>query len=216
MRTEDLIDTLISQAVAVRPLSSPFRRAALWLCLASPWVAMIVFVMAPRPDLGMKLSDGRYLIEQGGAVATALLAAFAAFSTGTPGRSRWTPTLPLIPLALWLASLGEGCVTSWLHMGPAGLELHPDWRCFPAIALTGAAPGAAMVMMLRQVAPLTPQLPVALGAHASAALGNAGLRLFHPQDASLMVLVWQFGSVALLTVVGSGVGGRVLRWRHAQ
>ncbi|UEM25182.1 NrsF family protein (plasmid) [Skermanella mucosa] len=41
------------------------------------------------------------------------------------------------------------------------------------------------------------------------------LRLFHAQDASLMVLFWQFGTVALLTAMPCAAGRRILRWRHA-
>jgi hypothetical protein len=38
------------------------------------------------------------------------------------------------------------------------------------------------------------------------------LRLFHEQDASVMVLVWQFGSVVLLASLGALTGRRLLRW----
>jgi len=56
-------------------------------------------------------------------------------------------------------------------------------------------------------------MATALGGLAAAGLGNFGLRLFHPQDSSLMVLVWQMGSVLLLSVL-CGLGGRsLLRWR---
>ena len=57
-----------------------------------------------------------------------------------------------------------------------------------------------------------PCTTVALGGLAAAGLGNFGLRLFHPQDASLMVLFWQFGSVAALTALGALSGRRFLRW----
>ena len=46
------------------------------------------------------------------------------------------------------------------------------------------------------------------------ALGNFGLRLIHAQDAGLMVLVWQFGSVVLMTAMAGCAGKRVLRWRR--
>ncbi len=71
-----------------------------------------------------------------------------------------------------------------------------------------------MAVMLRSGAPLFPHAAVALGALAAAALGNAGLRLFHPIDASLMVLIWQFGSVALLTAIAGCLGQHVHNWRN--
>jgi hypothetical protein len=48
---------------------------------------------------------------------------------------------------------------------------------------------------------------------AATALGAAALRIFHTQDVSLMLLIWQFGSVALLAGVGFFVGRRFLRWQ---
>jgi hypothetical protein len=51
-----------------------------------------------------------------------------------------------------------------------------------------------------------PHAAVALAGLAAAGLGNFGLRLFHAQDASLMVLVWQFGSVAVLTGLAGSAG----------
>jgi hypothetical protein len=70
-----------------------------------------------------------------------------------------------------------------------------------------------MAVMLRRGAPLTPKITTALGGLAAAGLGNFGLRLFHPQDSSLMVLVWQMGSVLLLTLLCGMAGRLLLRWR---
>ncbi|WP_036261736.1 NrsF family protein [Methylocapsa aurea] len=213
MRTNVLIQRLSDQTTPVRRLPPPLRRLVLWLGIAAPSVMIMVAVMSPRPDLIEKLGESRYLLEQGAAVVTALTAAFAAFSAGVPGRPRWPLLLPLAPLALWLGSLGQGCLSNWLSLGPEGLTLQPDWMCLPAIALTGAVPAIAITVMIRRGAPLLPRATVALAALAAAALGNVGLRLFHPQDASLMVLVWQFGSVMLLTTVGCCFGRLLLRWR---
>jgi hypothetical protein len=63
---------------------------------------------------------------------------------------------------------------------------------------------------LRRGVPLAPHLTMLLGAFASLAVGNVGLRLCHPQDAGLIVLVWQFGSVMLLSTLAAWAGRRVL------
>jgi len=67
--------------------------------------------------------------------------------------------------------------------------------------------------MLRRGAPLTPHLMTALGGLAAAGLGNFGLRLFHEQDASLTVLVWQFGTVFMLSALAGWAGHYLLNWR---
>jgi hypothetical protein len=95
----------------------------------------------------------------------------------------------------------------------SGLSLQPDWFCFPAILLVGAIPAIVMVAMLRRGAPLAPHLTATLGGLAAAGLANFGLRLFHTQDASLMVLVWQGGTVLVLTIVAGSIGRLFLDWR---
>lgn len=216
METEDLIRSLAAEATTIRPLRPPWVRVAVWLALAAPYVAAVVFMMSVRPDLPDKLSDVRFVVEQAAALITALTAAFAAFALTIPGRSHRLAFLPLVPFAVWLGALGQGCVDAWFRFGQAGLSLRPDWACFPGIVVVGAVPGILMVVMLRRGAPLRPHLATALGALAVAALGDFGLRLFHSQDASVMVLVWQFGSVVVLAFLAGLIGDRVLGWAHVR
>lgn len=212
MDTEKLIQTLAETAQPVRPLPRPWIRTALWLAIALSYMALVVHVVSPRADLIGKLTEARYLIEQFAALATGIAAAVAAFATTIPGYSRKVLLLPVPPLAVWLGILGQGCVNTWLQFGPNGLSLEPDWYCLPAIILVGAIPAAVMVAMLRRGAPLMPCTTVALGGLAAAGLGNFGLRFFHPQDASLMVLVWQVGSVFVLTCFAGLAGRLLLSW----
>lgn len=213
MDTARLIQALADTAKPVRPLPSPWLRSAKWLAIAVPYMALVVYVMTPRADLATKMGEIRFLIELFAALATGVAAAIAAFATTIPGYSRRIILLPLLPLAFWLGSLGQGCVNSWMASGPNGLSLRPDWFCLPAIILVGAIPAVTMVAMLRRGAPLMPCMTVALGGFAAAGLGNFGLRLFHPQDASVMVLVWQFGSVFALTALAGLMGRYILSWR---
>ena len=215
MDTEQLIARLSAEAHPVNRLGTPLGRALFWLAIATPYVALVVLIMSPRADLASKLNDLQFTVEQGATLVTAILAATAAFSLGIPGRARWMALLPIPGLAVWLGSLAQGCWQAWVRAGTDGLVLRPDFVCFPAIALVGAVPGVAMVAMMRRGAPFAPYLTVALGALAAAALGNFGLRLFHLQDASLMILVWQFGTVAIFSALGSLFGGRLLPWRSA-
>lgn len=209
----DRIIARLAQDAPVRRLPGPAARAALWMSAASISVGAVVYAMSLRPDVGIKLSDARFVIEQLAALLTAGAAAVAAFATTIPGRSRAWIALPAIPLAVWLACIGVGCVSELLN-GSAGFV--SDWQCFPAIAMVGAIPAIAMVAMLRAGAPLLPRTTVALGGLAAAAMGDFGLRLFHPADGGWMVLVWQMGSVAILVWLAGRAGPRLLRWRHLQ
>lgn len=213
MDTEKLIERLAEIGEPVRPLPRPWIRTATWLLVAIPYVALVVFVVSPRADLISKASEWRYVVEQVAALATGMTAATAAFATVIPGYDRKFLFLPVLPVAIWLGSLGQGCVQDWVRFGRDGISLQPDWFCFPAIVLVGAIPAIAIAVMLRRGAPLTPHMTTALGGLAAAGLGDFGLRLFHAQDASLMVLVWQVGTVCILTAAAAWAGRYLLNWR---
>lgn len=212
MRTEDLIDRLAGEAGPVRPLASPLRRALGWLAVALGFALAMVWAIGPRPDLIERLTETRFLFEQGAALATAAAAAVAALALTLPDASRRWRWLPAIPGAAWLGTLGLGCLRDWARMGPDGLRLTPDPDCFFYIALIGSLPIVVLVLMLRQGAPLRPNWTLGLAALAAAAIGNFALRLFHMQDAALMVLVWQVGAVALIAALAALSGRAVLRW----
>jgi hypothetical protein len=213
MDTEKLIGRLAEANEPVEPLPRSWIRTATWLLVAIPYVGLVVYVVSPRSDLIAMMSEWRYVVEQIAALATAITAANAAFATTIPAHSRRVLLSPLPPLAVWVGSVAFGCVESWIELGRVGLLPQPDWFCFPAIVLVGAVPAIAMAVMLRRGAPLTPHLTTALGGLAAAGLGAVGLRLFHVQDASLTLLVWQVGSVCVLTAMAAWTGRYLLDWR---
>jgi hypothetical protein len=213
--TETIVRNLVRESGRTKILPSPEKRTFAWLCLALPFVVLVAFMMGFREDLPQKAVESRYLFEQGAALAVALSAAFAAFWSVVPAAPRWTLFAPLVPIARWLGSLGAGCIQDWAAMGAAGLSISPEWACLPGIAMVGSVPGITMAAMLRRGAPIYPHLGVALGGLAAAAIGNFGLRLFHDADAGIMVLVWQFGTVALWAALAGLFGPHIHSWRHA-
>jgi len=210
VETGKLIRVLAETAGPVRPLARPWRRTVAWLMTAVLYTALVLLVVSPRPDLATKLLEPRFAIEEVAALGTGISAAVAAFTTIIPGYDRRALLLPIIPAFFWLGSLGERCIEQW--MGD-NLTLKPDWFCLPAIVLIGAIPAIVMVAMLRRGAPLTPHLTATLGGLATAGLGNFGLRLFHAQDGSLMVLVWQVGAVLVLAALAGSAGPLLLDWQ---
>jgi len=215
MDTNALIQELANSAAPVRRLPPPSARMLLWLALSVPVLVAVIWLMMPG-DINpiAALADRRFLLEEAVLLVTALAAAFAAFASVVPGYDRRILLIPLVPLAVWLASLGEGCWRNWVALGADGLTLRPDWDCLPPAILIGIVPALAMVMMLRRGAPLLPRISIALGALAVAALANLGLRLFHLGDASVMVLFWHLGGAAVLAGLTALAGRRVLYWRH--
>lgn len=211
--TDALIAALARQARPVRRLPPPGRRVLRWLAVALPVVTVFAALMGLRPDLAERIAEPAFLVPSLAALMTALCAAQAAFASSVPGTPRWMLWLPAGPLAVWIASLGRQCWQAWMTFGPDGIVFRLDLVCLPIIAMIGAVPAAAVVVMVRRGAPLTPRLTASLGALAAAALAYVGLRLVHPQDAAFMVLVWQFGSVAVFASVIGLFGRWLLPWR---
>jgi hypothetical protein len=211
--TKQLIRQLADDANPVRPLARPYTRAAAWLAIAISYIVLILLIMPSRHDVSSKLDDHLFVIEQIAAFATGMAAAVAAFASVIPGYSRRWIVLPVLPLAIWLASLGPGCVQELNQFGIQHLPLQHNPWCLPFIVLFGAIPAIALAVMLRRGAPLTPHLTAALGGLAAAGLANVGVRIIHPEDVSMMLLVWHVGSVMALSAVAGGTGHYFLNWR---
>ena len=215
MDTETLIARLSAEAQPVRPLMPPWRRAAIWLAICVPPLVAVVALHGLSIDAAGFLADQRLLIEELAILATAISAAVAAFASVVPGRSQRWLWLPAIPLAIWLATVGKGCLDDFAALGPAGLRIRVDVECFLPMVMIGTLPAIAIVMMLRGGAPLRPRVTLVLAALATAAVANAGLRLFHAGDISIKVLVWHFGLIGVLLAVAAAAGPTLLPWRKA-
>src|SRR5262249_26047105 len=143
-QTSDLITRLAAQSAPVKRLAAPWLRALVWVAIASPYVALVV-LLGPMPhDLSPIRHDAQFMIEQAATLATAITAAMIAFTSVVPGYNRKLLMLPLLPFAVWLATLGQGCVHDWVRLGAQGLEIHPDWACLPSAAWIGIVPAIAM------------------------------------------------------------------------
>jgi hypothetical protein len=212
VETNKLIERLTTGVGRVRPLAAPWRRTVAWVG-ASIVTTLLVGAFHTTSGGSTGTLDARFVLEEFAIFATAVTAAIAALSSVVPGRDWRLALLPLLPLAIWLATLGQGCAQDWLRLGADGLTLRADWDCGLAALLIGVVPASLMVAMLRRGAPLVPGLALALGALAVASVINLGLRIFHVGDISLMVLVWHFGGVLVATVLARQFGSQVLRWQ---
>jgi hypothetical protein len=212
METESLIKALANRAEPVKRLPHPLPRTVGWFMVTLIYGALAAFVIGLRADLPQRLSEPRFVVELGAALLTSMMAAAAAYGSGSPGRPLWERFAPFPFLALWLGTLGQGCWQDWMQFGDAGLRIVPDLVCFPIIVGISILPGTLMLVMLRDGAPVAPITTVALGTLAAAALSATVLRLTHVSDVSIMVLVWQIGSVALLTGIAALLGRKLLPW----
>jgi hypothetical protein len=215
VETDALIRELADEAQPIRPLAEPWLRALVWLAISAPPVFVVIWWHGLEGKAGMAATaDLRMTIEWLAILATAITAAIAAFSSSVPGASRRWLWVPVVPLAIWLLTVGQGCVEDYRAMGAAAFALRTDSDCYVPTVLAGIIPVAAILAMLRRGAPLVPRVTLALAGLAVAAVVNLAMLLFHVGDISLMVLVWHVGIVAIFAGLAGWAGPRLLTWRY--
>jgi hypothetical protein len=69
-----------------------------------------------------------------------------------------------------------------------------------------------MLLMLRYVALLRSAAAAVAASLAVAAIASTALSLFHPLDASAMILLWNLGTGALLVGLGSAFWEKMFSW----
>jgi hypothetical protein len=210
--TKELIRGLAENAAAVRRPAGPFVRAMIWLAISTAYIGAFALIMPARQDVGSNQRGLPFVVEQAAALLTGITAAIAAFACVIPGHSRKWIALPVLPFAAWMASLGPGCIQELSRLGIQHLPLAHNFWCAPFIVLFGAIPATAITIMLRRGAPLTPHLTAVLGGFAAAGLANVGVRIVHPEDVSVMLLLWHVGSVTALSALAGATGGYFFNW----
>ena len=210
--TPQLIDALVERAAPVRRLRPPLLRAGLWLSLAALVLVLLVAIHGVRMDLTVQLQHPVFVASLAAALLTGVLAAIAVFMVSLPDRSPWWMLLPAPALAAWLTTIGYGCLTDWVSIGPGGVELGETARCFATLVLTSVPLALAMLAMLRYAVLLRAQAVTLTGALAVAAMTSFALALAHPLDASAMILIWNLGTAALITALGGLFGRRLFFW----
>lgn len=210
--TQELIDRLVAGLQPRTRLQRPAIRAALWLAGGLVFVLAVAMWNGIRDDLIDHLaSRPRVAIAWAAAFAVALTAAVAAFNLALPDRDQRWVLLPLPAVALWLATLGYGCLADWWERGAAAVTLGASLHCVQQISITSVPLLASVLLLLRHAAGERPVATAGLAALASAALASVGLTLFHDLDSALMVLVWHGMPVAGIVAIAMIFGRSLFR-----
>jgi hypothetical protein len=214
--TPDLIESLAKQLIPVRRLRPPLLRALCWLAVAALVLGLVVVGQGPRPDLVQRLHRTGFVLGLAAALTTGASASVAAFMLSLPDRSRLCLLLPAPALVSWLSALGYQSLTDWVSLNPGGPSLAEIAQCVATLVLTGLPLSLVLLVMLWRAAPLRPAETAVAGGLAVAGLSTAALSLVDAIDATLMVLVWNLGTMVLLIVLGCLCGRRLLCWAMPQ
>ena len=212
IKTPDLIASLAANATPVRRLRPPVMRAACWLLLAAVVLTLLAVNQGIRPDLVQRLQEPAFAASMAASLLTGVLATIAAFLVSLPDRSRLWLLLPVPALIAWLSNVGYQCLTQWVAIGPDGMSFGEAARCFATLVLTSLPLSLAMLVMLRYAAPLNPTAATFMGSLAVAATTATALSLFHVIDATVMILMWNFGTAVLFLGLAGVFGQKMFRW----
>jgi len=208
--TPQLIDDLVKAADPVRRLRPPLLRAAVWLGFAACVLGLVAVVHGLRSDLAARFHDPVFLAGMAGALGTGILAAVASFRLSLPDASRGWLLLPAPALGLWLSTIGYGCLTDWISIGPDGLRIGDAVRCFAILIMISLPLWIAMLAMLRHAAFLRPAAVSAMVGLAVAAMSMFALALLHNLEATVMILVFNIGIAGLIAGACSLAGRHML------
>src|SRR5688572_31982167 len=107
-----LIGELGDDLKPVRRLPAPWIRASIWLGIVAAVALLLLATRALLPGLGIVGNDPFMLPGAYASLATAVLAAIAAFQLSLPDRSNAWALLPLPALIVWIVLNGLGCLAT--------------------------------------------------------------------------------------------------------
>jgi hypothetical protein len=210
MKTDELIEAIVKDLRPVTPLAHPARRATAWLVGSALYCAALA-LYSGGAQIAVVLFEVRLWLPQAAAFATASIAAFAAFASVVPGHpQRLGPWVFISAAAAWIATLLASTPPNGGLAHLAGAR--EEWECVRFIAIGGALPLAALVLMLRRGAPLQSRATAALAAVAAGALLSVGACVARPHDDGAVTLFWHGGAIAAIALVCVAAAGTVFTW----
>ena len=212
MRTDELIDRLGRDVTVAQPLPAPGIRTAMWTVWAVSFLIVVVVMMFAVMSSAGVPPTALYLVQQGAALVTGIMAARAAFASVIPGSKNRMWVLPATGAAVWGVSLLWAGVSDLQAYGTLGVTSQSDWPCVVSMTLSGLVVGSPLVWMLRRGAPLTPGLTAFLAALAALSFANIEACLTRPHTFALTVLLWHGGTLAAVAALCALTGRRWLRW----
>ena len=213
MDTDRLIETLSADLPPV-PRHAARTRIALGVAAASVGVlVLIAATLGFRPDLDLAMLGAMFWMKLAytGSLALFALAALPTLTRpeGRPPRWLWLLTLPVAVLGLIAAhELATMPSDDWVAMW-----FGASWRvCSPLIALFALPIAAALIAVVRRLAPTRLRATGAVIGLASGAVAATIYSLHCPEAGAAFVLTWYSLGIAIVAVLGALLGPRVLRW----
>ncbi len=209
IRTSDLIQSLAANVAPVRRLRPPLVRAALWLLFAAVVLGLLTVSQGLRPNFAERMRETTFAISMIASLLTGVLATIATFLLSLPDRSRLWFLLPVPALVIWLSNVGYQCFAGWVSVPPGAVTPEVAGSCLATLLLTSLPLSLVLFVMLRYTAALRPTSVILMGSLAVSAITAVALSMFHPIDATVMILGWNLGTAALFAGLAALFGRRI-------
>ena len=207
------IARLVRSATPVTPLEPPSVRLARWAISSTALVLLSVVILGVRSDVAAQMMNGWFIARATATLAIGVTAAIVAFFMSVPGvePSRPARAVPLTACLAWAVML-VGTIAATRSPLDVLLQVTPHPSCVLLVVATALLPGATLVRMLRDAAPLQARWTGGFAGLASLALGALGTQFVCTNDAAAHHLLWHLTPVVLLTLTSAAVGSSVLGW----
>jgi len=213
MKTNDLIAMLATEASAT-PTVSPLRRCAQATAAGvAISLALVLTLWGLNPELNALAHTQAFWVKVVWLVLTCTFAMPVVMHLSRPGvaagRGVWGIAAALVGMAM-LALAQVATVDADTGMQ---LMLRGSWQiCSEGLAALSVPLLAALMWMLRGMAPTRPALAGASAGLMAGAMSGLVYSLHCPETAYAFLAVWYVAGMAVMTVVGALLGSRLLRW----
>jgi len=208
--TSALIERLTSQAVPIKPLLSPWLRAAALLVPVLGLMTAIALASGNPTRVTDHFSDPVFTLALAGSLLTGIFASVAAFMLSVPGRTESWMWLPAAPGMIWLTASTVQC---YRHVEEYGIHDYSPFAsadCFVFILMAGTPIAVATHFLLRRALPTNLIGVTALAGLAAAALAAALLAFFHPAGTDPVDFITHLVAVSALVLYMTTLGRNAL------
>ena len=207
---ERFVQALGADLTPVHRLASPGLRVLLWLAIIGAVALALTIVSDVGAMIHRLMAAPDMWLAATGSALTAVLAAAAAFQLSLPDRKAAWALLPLPAVLLWIGASGMGCLRAWPVAEAYPMPPDQPEHCLIFILGLSLPLSLLLIAMLRRGFSLRPNLTAIIGGLACASAAATLLNFIHPYDAAATDLAVHAFAVAIVILVNTLFGGRIL------
>ena len=213
MKTNDLIAMLATEASAT-PTVSPLRRCAKATAAGvAISLALVLTLWGLNPELNALAHTQAFWVKVVWLLLTCTFAVPVVMHLARPGVAAGRGVWGIAAALVGMAMLALAQVATVDADTGKQLMLGDSWQvCSASIAALSVPLLAALLWMLRGMAPTRPALAGASAGLMAGAMSGLVYSLHCPETAYAFLAVWYVAGMVVMTVVGALLGSRLLRW----